>query len=506
MVGTEGSRRNPDDPSERAAPHPANTLHFTDDVDTKNARHRRQDALSAIAQAANAVQSEPPSAAPEGQFKGLLSTSGRRRPGMIIFSALVLLALVMVGVYGYQRLTAKSVAAIPLTLRINLLASKLYCPTYFAWSPDSLSVAVIAQAEDCNDETQPQNALPDETLSIFDARTGALEQRAPLTSTLTAANLTGSAMAVVWSRDGQSLFVICAVRSASGQTGVAALLVAWHVGNTHARLYANSLGGYPQAGVIWSTSGAHSVAPVTPPLAPALTYFWSRGEVAPREAFPAVMGGFTGPGDRSARGVFSFWQPGTITPILSPDASITSNQPPFALIYNALTNETAPDSASFVSGLSLYARLQPPAGAGYPYRSALCTTAETKDACLAPVIPYADKALLAVASAVQQGVRSGARNTLWQAASVAWRPDGTYLAAILPADGFFSNKSDAQVTIYRTTTGAAVAHFTASRTLMAGWDALGVSPVQWSPSGQQLALADFGSSSITIWDVRGLST
>ncbi len=478
----------------------------SDEVTSQRDQQQRQAALRAIAQRGPSKASD---ARLKSEFDSLLPQERKKRPTVLVISVLIVLALLIAGVYGYQRRSANTpLAPIPQQLRINLMASKLYCPEEIAWSPNSLSLAVIAEAQDCQTDTG-SIMQPDQALAVYSARTGALEKRVGITSTLAAANLTGSVATIGWSHDDASVYVICAIQSASGQAGAVALLVA-PLASGRAQVYTSSLANYPSAGVIWNTPAKFSASALSQPLAPALTYTWSASSgsasVVPGESFPADLTRYTGTiNQASGQSGFSFWQPGTVTPIISASATPGASPPPFALIFNTLTNQASPDGASFASGLSLYGRLQTPAGTGSAYNRALCTTGETKDACLSPVIPYADKALATVAAAVEQGVQIGGGSTLWYSASVAWRSDGAYLAALLPADGFDANGPQAQVTVYRASTGTVAARFTAARAMPSGsYDALGVSPVQWSPSGQQMALVDFASSTITAWDARSL--
>jgi WD40 repeat protein len=478
----------------------------TSAVSNQNVQTRRQDALSAMARAVGAVAPEASSSPQESNFGSLSPRADRKRAGVIMLSALIVLTLLVVGVFGYQRYSASKIAPIPHQLRVDLTTSKLYCPQFIAWSPDSLSLAVIADAQDCNTETAGPATQLDQALAVYSARTGALEKQVGITSTLAAANLTGSSITTIgWSHDGSSVYVICAVQSASGQTGAAALLVV-PVGSSHTQVYTSSLVDFPATGVIWNLRGRVSASAFSQPQTPALTYVWSSGEVVPGQSFSTDLTSYTRAVNQAGeRGGFSFWQPGTITPLVASSVNSVAPEPPFALIFASQTNQFSPDGSSFASGLSLYGRLQAPTGTGSAYQRTLCTTLETKNACLSPVIPYADKALATVAIAVEQGVQIGGGNTFWYPASVAWRPDGAFLAALLPADGFDANGSTARITIYNTSTGAVAARFAAARTFTSGsLEDLGVSPVLWSPSGQQIALADFASSTITIWDVRSL--
>lgn len=161
----------------------------SDEVTSQRDQQQRQAALRAIAQRGPSKASD---ARLKSEFDSLLPQERKKRPTVLVISVLIVLALLIAGVYGYQRRSANTpLAPIPQQLRINLMASKLYCPEEIAWSPNSLSLAVIAEAQDCQTDTG-SIMQPDQALAVYSARTGALEKRVGITSTLAAANLTGS--------------------------------------------------------------------------------------------------------------------------------------------------------------------------------------------------------------------------------------------------------------------------------------------------------------------------
>jgi hypothetical protein len=470
--------------------------------DGQDARSRRQDALHSLAREALGPTEAPeaPKTSSQADFSPLLPSSRGKRGRLIALSALIVVALVAAGVYGYQRLSVKPAETIPQTLRINLAASKLYCPEDFAWSPNSLSLAVIAETQDCATGQQGQG---EQAMAIFDARSGALEKQAPITSPLATANLTGQVISIAWSRDSLAVYVTIATHDTSGQSNGLALLRV-PVTNAHAQLEVDTAARYSFYGMIWHLSGKPSATALGQPVTPALTYTWQSGAIEPGKPFSPGLAAYSGVAVQAPG--FSFWSAGTITPVLDPKEPFSPTKPPFALIYDSLLSQASPDGRYMASGLSLGARLQVPAGVGSPYNRALCITLQTESSCLAPVIPYADKALQAVAASVEAQAAQPDDVLNWNSASVAWRPDGQFLAALLPADGFDAVGSAARVTVYSATSGIVVAHFVAPRAFSnVGFSELGFAPVRWSPSGQQLALVDNGSSAITIWDVRGLT-
>jgi hypothetical protein len=188
---------------------------------------------------------------------------------------------------------------------------------------------------------------------------------------------------------------------------------------------------------------------------------------------------------------------------------------PAAILYESAPTLWAPDGHAFAS-LVLGAPLPGATPSGLRQLDAdqagsgQCRYWTGRTCAQSVALPYPDAALRVVATRVRTGTTvhpnpidpTQAYNE-YPEASFAWRPGGQQLAAILPGDGF--GHTTVRVTLLSTASGSVAGTLSANAPVNdIGGETEGVPPIAWSPSGQQLAIMDYGSGLVTIWGAQAL--
>lgn len=257
--------------------------------------------------------------------------------------------------------------------------------------------------------------------------------------------------------------------------------------------------------VIWNLRDQTPAEVISTPLASSASYTWTaEGKIIPDQtaAPPAGNAGI------------SMWQAGVLTPIQPAIAPSTPDQstPPLAFVYSTQVTSRSPDGRYAVFGLPLSAQV--PARAGDPaqtFNAATCDLWSSFRLCALARLDYPDLGLTAVAAKAEAGHTSRTPNsstflTIWPQVGIAWQPDHKVLAATLPGDGLDPDNQDSvRVTLFRTDTGLQVGQLTADRPFsQLSFQPDGRPPFSWAPSGQRLALSNYGTGTVTIWSGSAL--
>ncbi|HEY1388813.1 MAG TPA: WD40 repeat domain-containing protein [Ktedonobacterales bacterium] len=446
-------------------------------------RSRRVDALRGLSEQGD--NSSPAAQSPEHRSpKRTISWRWR------LLAALILVALIVVGSAAYLALrprptTAKTHPIKPVV--IQSVADGMACWNYVTWSPTSTQVALFGHHQNCNGAS---------LLNIYDAGTGKLATQIDPAKLLATALPQPDAAStayfsdIAWSPDGQRLALVFGAHSAS-QAWVGVLLT--DTMGQHAEVVTRAFSQQVSPilpGVADLTRHTVNAAPALPP---ALGYRWgANGALAPEtplsaSAPPAQV--TPGPMGSPVGERFTLWQPGWVDYETS-DHSTGQVYDPGVYTWYSTFLAWSPDGR-YLRQLSLGGRLMPPEG---KQPSAALLKALNREQ--SPILPVRDSGLRQVMdimtpNAVNAQGGPGARQ------SVAWRPDGKYLAtqAAIP-NGDDSAKAH-QVVVYDCATGKI-------------WDILhpdnGTQPggqpinwLRWSPDGTRLLVADSSLGAITIW-------
>jgi WD40 repeat protein len=418
----------------------------------------------------------------------------------------VLLSLIVLviagGSAGYlllsrQHKTVKSGSAIPSTLTIDLSDSNFYCPQASAWSPDGRQLAVLVADITCR-EAAYQASPTSAKIAIFDTASRKLLQTITVADVLNERHLTGLFSAMAWTPDGQSLAVFVQDAYSSVTTTNTEELILYP---TATPSQAPRLISAPQPlltpqlttqVLVWNlhTSGAGPV--IAPELPAALTYRWTAdGHIVADQAIPADVSAPTGRVSES--GSFSLWQNGQIVPeALNQGHYYPADQKPAAEFFTSAPALWSPDGQYVVFGLSLggpVAITQPASGAAH-------------------AMPMPDQAFSAVVKAVDQGETltesDGTAIPDWTSVPVQWSPNGKFLLTILPGNEHRQGSANTTLTVYSTASGQAVKQYRQADNRDSSCGP-GFLP-GWSPTGRQVALAQCGIDSITIWNTSDLSS
>lgn len=381
----------------------------------------------------------------------------------------------------------------PTRLRMHALGDGLFCVTQLAWSPDSTRIAAVGNAVSCSGAASGrtpgliliysvasgrllQKLQPDTAVLALPAiaqKVTANSAAGGLISTLTYQGLT-------WTPDSQALLMTFDLELVPTPNGNGCCI---------------SIYGLQRLGVmdasstkVWLDTSASQFAPLerwnltagttdVPPAPPKATgYQWNAdGTLAPTgpsagQPVGAPDGGTT----------FTVWQPGQLLFATKPDKATGATTIVVQdIAWVSYVSPVSPDGRYFYPNMVNAGSLVPPS-----------TQHVTDDE---PVLQPHDQALAALA---QQMMRAPtpSQNT---STLIAWRPDGRYLAALIP-DATTPNPAAFTIAVYDTASGKLVKQVAPDFTGLST-DAHGSVALLWSPDGSRLLLLDNLYGAITVW-------
>jgi WD40 repeat protein len=427
-----------------------------------------------------------------------ISLASPRPKGTSVWALLAAVAMIAVvlGGCGSAGTGAHTVipkaTAVPTSLRLNPQGDGLFCATQIAWSPDSARLAVLGNAENCSGSASgrtpglilvyavPSGKLiqtlhPDTAvlaLPVIARKVAGNSAAGGLISTLTYNTLT-------WTPDNQAIllnFDLELLPSASLNNCCTSIYGLLRLDTTD-----------PSRTKVWLDSNPLYLAPLerwnlvsgavdTPPApARATAYRWNAaGILTPaRPAGQAI-------GTPDGGNTFTVWQSGMLL---------------FATKSDKATESTTV-LAQDVAWLSYVSPISPDGLYFYPdltYSGSLVPPSTQHAAADEPVFAPHDQALVELA---QQMMRTPSPSQNINAL-VAWRPDGSYLAALAP-DGESPNPAALTISIYDTASGKLVKQVKPNFTGLTGNQG-GNTELLWSPDGSHLLLLDNLYGVITIW-------
>lgn len=377
-------------------------------------------------------------------------------------------------------------------LSINLAAHNLYCPSSAAWAPDGSRLAVLAQfgacARDGNNTGQGSEA---QAVGIFDLHGRLLRLLYPDSLALGADTTSGPASSATgehvryfgfsWSPTGDDFalpFEAQTVHTASVppqqgfQEGVAILPADGSPGFvlSYHNLFA--------AGDVWDMRSRTLTNPGAPDLAPATAYTWSSGNLQ-----PAASPKSDAPvGNPSGGASFTIWQPG----------ALAMQRPSTAIAFSSAFAAWSPDGRYVAPGLGFGGVVAP--------SSAPIARDGSGNLLLAP----RDSALAAVIAQVKAST-----DPEQLPASVAWRADGSRLAALVPSheiDASLLSGLEAtgplRIAVYDCASGTRMTTLETTPPINRPNRDSGViiqPRLLWSPDQSMLALLDTWYDGLTVW-------
>ena len=378
-------------------------------------------------------------------------------------------------------------------LLMNPLGDGLFCATQVAWSPDSTRIAVVGHSVNCSGAgsgrtpglilvyavasgTLIQKLQPDTAvlaLSAIAQQVAANSAAGGMISTLTYQSLT-------WTPDGQALLMTFDLELQpnpnAGSTGVFGLQRLGATDPSLTKVWLDTIASHFAPFERWNLISGAADTPPAP--AKAATYQWNAdGALAP-----------TGPagqpvGVPDGGKTFTVWQPGRLLFGTKSD-KITGSTTVIAQDIGWLSNASpvSPDGHYFYPNTINAGSLVPPS---------------TQHAVVGePVLQPHDQALVALAQQMMRAP-SPSQNT---SILVAWRPDGSYLAAFAP-DAAAPSPAVFTISLSDAASGNLV------KQVMPDFTGLSASPagsgasvaLLWSPDGSRLLLVDNVYGAITVW-------
>jgi WD40 repeat protein len=382
---------------------------------------------------------------------------------------------------------------------MNPLGDGLFCATQVAWSPDSTRIAVVGHGVNCSgagpgrtpglilvyavasgkliQKLQPDTAVL--ALPAIAQQVDANSAAGGMISTLTYDNLT-------WTPDGQALLMTFDLELLpnlnSGSTGVFGLLRLGATDPSLTQAWLDTSASHIAQMERWNLlSGAADTLPAP---AKSTDYQWNAdGTLAPA----GLAGQPVGVPDGGK--TFTVWQPGRLQFGTNSDkASESTTVLAQDIGWVSYASPVSPDGHYFYPDMINAGSLVPPS---------------TQHAVVGePVLQPHDQALAALAQQLMQ-TPSPSQNT---SILVAWRPDGSYLAAFA-SDAAAPSPTAFTISIYDTANGKLVKQvmpdFTGLSTRPAGSGASVA--LLWSPDGSRLLLVDNVYGVITVWGPGALS-
>jgi WD40 repeat protein len=394
----------------------------------------------------------------------------------------------------------------------------MLCPRAVAWSPDERQVAILSH---CGDFHGASN-----NVMVYDTADGHRRATVALDDIISQSPLFPD------NCNDEPRFKLLSAYNLfwlpSGRLAVAGSVYLWTAADTHtacpawdALVLVDANGGHAQVaradsraqagdlgpcGRTWDVQAASPAAASAAgddcPLAPALGYRWADGgKLQPQTPLnstsaPAAPG--PGPvGNPDGGTQFTVWQSATVSitwPERAPGAASGIYQ------MDEWLGAYSPDGRYAYGGLPLFYRLQP-AGQQPPTPSDISQPGTADE----PLLPVKDAALRRVLAGLPPPAESH-NEFVTLPTALAWRPDGTMLAALgtdLDSDG---KTSDAQQSVrlldcasgsvrLSLTPLADPAHKQAFSTSLI---------LSWSPDGSRLLLISGARGTATLWDLRGL--
>jgi len=487
-----------------------------------DARERRLEALHRLAQAA---QPAAPAMTTGGPASVVTPATRRaaRFPRQTLWLGAVLVVLCVAVVAGLilrglpQSQGRRTSTATPpqQIVSIKLKANQLSCPSDVAWSHDGTHVAAVGSTSfgRC-----PGTGL----VNIYAAATGKLTAQIQDDGDILHAmygSYPGAGSSplisyrhVLWSRDDRQLAVLFAITfpnapDAATAPGFAGVMLLDIGGGAPARVLLHPTSGYAPYAARWDlsagsatlaspqvTGSGHLNYQVFASLPPAYAYTWdASGALVPAIPLSAQLPQPCGypVGNPAGDGAISIWQPGQAALwVSSPDGKGT---PVFPGAYTWHTEfaSWSPDGRYLLDDTQLQFRTEP-IGKTAPSAAGLSALALER----APVAPVRDRAL----QAVYAGMTADRFDPATQVVSVAWSPNGRYLAALSDSTvpGAPAGQVAHPVMVYDCASGEPVRTLTPppapTQPVFGAPGAL-----RWSPDGSRLLLFNYITYSLAIW-------
>ncbi len=503
------------------------------------ARRRRLEALSSLAQQGQSAKQEPVrSPSPQASANtpavvrpprtSLAPPRSARRQPLLVIGGVLLAIIVIAGIVLHQINTAPQQPAAPVSIAPSLGAQT--CIRDIAWSPDGKQIAVLGYRDQCGIDFPSGYEYHPGVIHIYDAATGQLVHTilpddaiaatpgfpapGPVTRQGTGPNVNKTVIdygALAWSPNGKQLAISFFVNrwkdtngdELPGVTGIALM----NPDGTNERAILSqqtSVTDYTPLGVN-VTSGKSFLLPPNPQsglyfsLAPGMSYTWSAGgTLTPNGSLTGATAPNTPVGNPDGGTSFTIWQPGAI---VLQTVGFVNNQTvtvsPGAYTWGSAFLAWSPDGEYLISEVTSRGLVQP---AGKPAPTADGLKALMFDQ--APTIAIRDAAMQQVALSLQPD----ASNNREPAVDLAWRPDGRYLAALPEQNSNGGNGSNggnasAPITLYATANGTIVEHLQPLANAQIGAnDFIQTNNVlRWSPDGSHLLCYSSVLGTITIW-------
>jgi hypothetical protein len=418
---------------------------------------------------------------------------------LIPIAVLALLALAAAGfATGHLPWQGQTHLSVPPPLTTHLALDQLACASQAEWSPNGQQIAVLAGEKDCPESAPASDvivvALLDprgQLLRTLDVESIVLGKRASLNTSSTPTPTVSSQPSgeivqysnLSWSPDGSELAVTYLVQSESSNSANGGI-----VDEGVALVRADGSGGkvlhQPTPGFtgVWDlqTGRATNQNLTQPPQA--IAFVWAEQD----QLMPAPLSGspIAPIGNPIGGQLFTAWQPGSI--------GLDSNTK--ALIFTTQPSAWSPDGRYLVPGLALSYNLAQSGPNLQPASGGI------------PTARYRDLAMQHVALGLK-----GLDNPQVATVPLAWRPDGTRLAALVPDPAFYTSSPSAaipntpeRVGMYDCTTGNQLTVLTTTRVETTASTESYHPEVHWSPDGSHVLLLDTGFDILTIWGPQQL--
>lgn len=448
-----------------------------------------------------------------GKYQAIPLTSRRRR-GVSVLALLTMLAaigMIAASLSGCASAgprsttlstgtdTPRSTTGAASRIRINPLGDGLFCATQVVWSPDSTRIAAVGNSGNCSGAASGRTPG---LILVYAVASGHLVQRLqpdaavlalPAIAQKVAANAavggtisTLTYQSLTRTPDDQALLMTFDLElqpnPTEGSTGIYGLQRLGVTDPSRTTIWLDTSTAHFAPFERWNLLSGAADAPPAP--AQAMTYQWNAGGLLV-PAGPA--GAPVGAPDGGA--TFTVWQPGRLLFGTTSDKATEATTVivrDIGWVSNA--NPVSPDGHYLYPNMTNAGSLVPPS---------------TQLAVVGgPILKPHDQALVALAQQMMQ-MPSPSQNT---SMLVAWRPDGSYLAAIAP-DAAAPTISAFTIAIYATTSGKVVKQVRPDFTGLSANPAGSGTTVTltWSPDGSRLLLVDNLYGAITVWGPTALA-
>ncbi|HEX8733574.1 MAG TPA: hypothetical protein VF725_16100 [Ktedonobacterales bacterium] len=524
---------------------------------SQNDRTEREDAIRELArsQAASEAIEVSPHAKAVSPRQGDVPT--RRRSGMsrgrriaIVSGALLVIIGIGIGVKiitSARRVTAPKVISV-VTIPFGL--QPIQCAQGMAWSPDSRYLALLGYAaslDGCPSAALLAYSYAAGKIAVYDARAGKLtveyqpdtiiqkqlQLQPPPRNAITPNQPNSDVSAqvisyegIAWSPNGEQLalpFHVLNIVAANNPHGydtqrICGLLLLPLNQNSPDVLSQTQPASTPCSGAWDIRDNRYVPEPPTASNVPAAwgissglgtaasAYHWNGGSLSPVSALPAsdatppqAASHITPVGAPDGQQSFSIWQPGTLESVTQYFPKTASGTP---VISQALPGAQT-YSTSFIAWSPSGDYLRTAVVHNWLVRSASVpapTSISLRELNLtgAPTLFVRDQALDTLLKRFAP-VSASAQSSL----TLAWRPDGRYLATISPAA---ANDTGQTATIYDITNGADTLTLTLPASTASATTVGNTTVLLWSPDGSRLAYLAPDSSDLTVWQPSALKS